>query len=72
MRKKFDIFGIPFAQRVAGFFSQIGETIDKGFNLSVCVEGHPMDAIQELEDPTEGRCGCRQPDLIGEGFPLSF
>ena len=32
--------------------------------------GHAIDALQELEDPAEGRSGRRLPDLGGEGVVL--
>jgi len=45
-------------------------TFDDNPEVSLHVQTHPMDAIQQLEDPTERRGGGGLSDLVGKGFVL--
>ena len=51
--------------------AQGGEPLNDGFDVPVHGKGHAIDALQELEDPAEGRAGHRLPDLVGEGVVLT-
>ena len=50
--------------------SQGGKTLNDYFDVPLHGKGHAIDALQELEDPAEGRSRRRLPDLAGEGLVL--
>src|SRR5712691_12719302 len=50
--------------------SQGGKTLNDYCDVPLHGKGHAIDALQELEDPAEGRSGRRLPDLVGKSVVL--